>query len=182
MGRCPADSGRLPPRNHRHNAAVRGFTTMRSLSFFCLTTLWVCVSCFAQEVGPVIRTPAKLDPKHPPRIGTDYYPPQSLKNREQGTCYVAVLVDADGSVSAMQLLKSSGYSRLDAACFSSFIDTPMIAATVNGKRITSWSAFPISWTITRDPKHITLHPPIEEFAVPRLPVDYELPVGSTFYP
>jgi TonB family protein len=155
---------------------------MRSLKVFCLTTLWVCVSCFAQEVFPVIRTPIKVDPKHPPRIGTAYYPPQSLRNREQGTCYIAVLVDADGSVSAMQLLKSSGYSRLDAACFSSFIDRPMIPATVDGKRITSWTAFPISWQITSDPKRITLHPPLDEFAVPRLPVDYELPVGPKFYP
>jgi hypothetical protein len=77
---------------------------MRSLDFICLTTLWVSVSCFAQEGSAVVRTPIKLDPKHSPRIGTAYYPPQSLKNLEQGTCHVAVLVDADGSVSAMQLL------------------------------------------------------------------------------
>jgi TonB family protein len=155
---------------------------MRSLNFICLTTLWVSMTCSAQEGSAVVRTPIKVDPRHAPRIGAAYYPPQSLKNLEQGTCHVAVLVDADGSVSAMQLLKSSGYSRLDAACLGAFIDKPMIPATINSKRITSWTAFPISWAITSDPKHTGTRPPLEEFAAPRLPVDYQLQVGPTFYP
>src|SRR5258708_4663072 len=57
----------------------------------------------------------KMDVRHPLHIGSDYYPKESLKHHEQGRCEFAFYINADGSVPAGQLLKSSGSPRLDTA-------------------------------------------------------------------
>ena len=128
---------------------------------------------------PVLRR-AHMDPKHPLNIGSDYYPKQSVKHREQGTCYMAFLVKADGSVPAAQLLKSSGYPLLDVACIKSVIDVPMLPATIDGSPVTSWTDFPITWVIGHPLP--TAHLPLDRSAVPRVSEGYELQVGDKFYP
>ena len=55
---------------------------------------------------PVIKH-GKMDPRHPLHVGSDYYPKESLKHHEQGRCVRAFYINADGSVPAAQLLKSS---------------------------------------------------------------------------
>jgi TonB family protein len=127
--------------------------------------------------APVTRR-ARMDPKHPLHIGSDYYPRESIRNRQQGVCYVAFLIKADGSVPAIQLLKSSGYPRLDTACIESVIDVPMLPAIVNGTPVTGWTDFPLVWIIDRAQP---LNRP-EKSAVPRIADDYELRVGKEFYP
>ena len=129
----------------------------------------------------VIRS-ARLDPQFPLRIGSDFYPPESVKHHEEGTCQVAILVADDGGVPALQLLKSSGFPRLDAACAVSVLDRKMLPATRNGQALTRWSAFPISWVLKSDPKHL-IHPArLGEFDAPRVAEDYEFQVGDAFYP
>ncbi len=136
----------------------------------------------AATVQARIRTHVRIDPKHSPKIGSDFYPPLSVKNGEQGTCYVGLFVDTDGSVPAMQLVKSTGYGRLDAACLEAFEGISLIPATLDGKAVASWVVLPIAWALHHDPRHPMLYPPLPEFSTPRLPADYELSVGSKYYP
>jgi hypothetical protein len=51
---------------------------------------------------------SSLDRHRPLHFGSDYYPQQSLKNREQGMCTLTFFIEVDGTVPAAQLLKSSG--------------------------------------------------------------------------
>ena len=121
----------------------------------------------------------KMDPRHPLHIGSAYYPKESLKHHEQGRCDLAFYVNADGSVPAAQLLKSSGYPRLDTACIESVIDVPVLPARVDGTPLAGWSDFHLVWVIDQPPSPRV---PQEKSAVPRVADDYELQVGDKFYP
>jgi len=121
----------------------------------------------------------KMDPRHPLHIGANYYPKESLKHREQGRCELAFYINADGSVPATQMLKSSGYSRLNTACLESVIDVPMLPATINGTPIAGWSDFHLAWVLNGAPPPLQ---PLGKSDVPRIAEDYELQVGEKFYP
>jgi TonB family protein len=118
-----------------------------------------------------------MDPQHPLRVGSDDYPKESLKNHEQGVCFISFLIEADGTVPAAQLQMSTGFPRLDTACIESVIDVPMLPALVNGTPTTRWSVFPIFWVI--DPAH---RPHPLGWGFPRIAEHYELRVGKKFYP
>ena len=126
-----------------------------------------------------LRNLGKMDVRHPLHVGSDYYPKQSLKDHEQGKCSLAFFIQADGTVSAAQLLKSSGFPRLDAACFESVIGVPLIPATINGAPVASWYDFNIVWRIDHAQPY---QPPAESHAFPRVAEDYELQAGDKFYP
>jgi TonB family protein len=153
-----------------------------------LTSLLLIAAASAQDQAPSTTTPTdtppgkklgQMDIRHPLHIGSDYYPKQSLKKHEQGKCYVAFLIEANGSVPAMQLLKSSGYPRLDTACIESVIDVPMLPATVNGAPVTGWNDFNLVWVIDHAQPY---QPRPEKSAFPRLADDYEFQAGAKFYP
>jgi TonB family protein len=144
-------------------------------------------STSAQEPTPRPSTPpdpptrrGKMDPRHPLHIGANYYPKESLKRREQGRCILNLYINADGSVAATQLLKSTGFPRLDTACIESVIDVPVLPAKVNGTPVAGWSEFKINWQL--GPPQFTQYPPLDRSAVPRVADDYELQGGKNFYP
>jgi TonB family protein len=128
---------------------------------------------------PPIRKPGRMDLKHPLHIGSDYYPKQSLKAHEQGRCHVAFLIEANGSVSAMQMLSPSGYPRLDTACIESVLNVPMTPATVNNTPVSAWSDFNLVWIIDAAQPY---HPLAERPAFPRVADDFEFQAGAKFYP
>jgi TonB family protein len=117
-------------------------------------------------------TPAALDPKHPLHIGEEYYPIESKRLGEEGTCVIRLQVDADGYVRATQLLSSTGYERLNTACLSSSKDGRLIPATVAGKPTASWFLFRVNWRLVGN-----------AFTdKPRIRDDYQLKVGPDYYP
>jgi TonB family protein len=128
--------------------------------------------------APIIKH-GKMDVRHPLHVGSAYYPKQSLKNHEQGKCTLAFFIEPNGSVPALQLLKSSGYPRLDIACIESVIDVPMLPATVNGTPFSSWSDFYVAWVIDHPQPY---QPPPERSAFPRVANDYEFQAGEKYYP
>jgi len=75
------------------------------------------------------------------------YPEQSLLLGEEGICVVRVEVDAEGFVRATQLVFSSGFDSLDAACLSGFAGGQFRPAKKNGKAVTTWINVPIAWNI-----------------------------------
>jgi TonB family protein len=128
---------------------------------------------------PPVRKLGKMDVRHPLHVGSDYYPKQSLKNHEEGKCTLAFFIEADGTVPAAQLLKSTGFPRLDTACFESVISVPLIPATINGTPVAGWNDFNVVWVIDHAQPY---QPPPEKSAFPRVADDYEFQVGGKFYP
>src|ERR1700692_3190062 len=61
-------------------------------------------------------TPPRVDPKHPLKIGEEWYPDASKRANEEGRCTVQVTVVIDGRISGDSLQTSSGFPRLDEAC------------------------------------------------------------------
>lgn len=124
-------------------------------------------------------TPPRIDPKHRLTIREQYYPLQSKIAGEEGKCYVALLVDIDGRITAVQLLTSTGYLRLDAACIAAVVNERMLPATVNGKPAVGWFAAPMTWLLAEKklPRQSLVG-----LAIPRMPNYYELQVGNKFYP
>jgi protein TonB len=93
-------------------------------------------------------TSIKPDPKHPLKIGEDYYPDASKRANEEGRCIVTVTVAADGHISNEAIQTSSGFPRLDEACLKGVHGQRMIPATVDGKPVESTAALPITWKLT----------------------------------
>jgi protein TonB len=93
-------------------------------------------------------TAARMDPKHPLRIGEDYYPDASRRANEEGRCVVQVTVAADGRIAAAAIQTSSGFGRLDQACLSSVRGQRMLPAMQNGHAIESRASIPIVWNLS----------------------------------
>jgi protein TonB len=93
-------------------------------------------------------TKVRMDPKHPLRIGADYYPDASRRANEMGRCVVRVTVAVDGRITAAVLQSGSGFSRLDQACLNGVRGQRMLPATEDGKPIESTISIPIVWNLS----------------------------------
>lgn len=120
----------------------------------------------------VSKNPPMQDPNHPLHLGQEYYPIESRRHQEEGTCVVRLQVDVDGYIRATQLLSSTGFERLNAACLSSFTNGRMIPATKEGKPVTSWYNIRVNWRLNGNGVSTT----------PQIRDDYELKAGLENYP
>jgi len=98
--------------------------------------------------APKAGTNIKMDPKHPLKIGEDYYPDASKRANEEGRCIVQVTVSADGRITSESIQTSSGFPRLDEACLKGVHGQRMIPATEDGKPVEKTSLLPIVWKLT----------------------------------
>jgi protein TonB len=94
------------------------------------------------------RVPVRMDPKHPLRIGVDYYPDASRRADEKGRCVVQVTVAADGRIIAARIQTGTGFDRLDQACLNGVKGQRMLPATEDGKPIESTISIPIVWNLS----------------------------------
>jgi periplasmic protein TonB len=93
-------------------------------------------------------TPARMDPKHPFKIGEEYYPDASKRANEEGSCIVQLKVSKDGSVLDATVQTSSGYPRLDEACLKGVKGQKMIPAMEDGHPIEGTFPTKITWKLT----------------------------------
>ena len=56
-----------------------------------------------------VRVPVRMDPKHPLKIGKDYYPDAAVRANEMGRCIVRATVAADGRIIAAAIETRSGF-------------------------------------------------------------------------
>lgn len=89
-----------------------------------------------------------MDPRHPLRIGKDYYPDASVRANETGRCVVQATVAADGRIIAAAIQARSGFDRLDQACMNAVKGQRMLPATEDGKPIESTVSIPITWNLS----------------------------------
>src|SRR5271155_1447022 len=92
-------------------------------------------------------TPVQIDPKHPAIVREEYYPDESKRRNEQGSCMMKLTVGIDGLVQDAVLTISTGYGRLDSACLKAFRSERFLPATQNGKPIVSTIELPINWRL-----------------------------------
>ncbi len=129
-----------------------------------------------------------MDPKHPFRIGEQFYRIGKDGVRHSGSCDLALQVEPDGSTYALQLLISTGYPELDAACIEAVNGVNVLPATVNGRATREWFPFRIVWKADwamRVPSPDLPPTPIrklEDYKIPHTRSDYMLHVGPNFYP
>ncbi|MGC2029375.1 MAG: TonB family protein [Steroidobacteraceae bacterium] len=97
---------------------------------------------------PRVHVPARLDPKHPLRIGEAYFPDASRRANEMGRCVVEVTVAVDGRITAAAIQSSTGFKRLDLACVNAVRGQRMLPAFEDGRPIESSVAVPIVWNLT----------------------------------
>jgi len=102
----------------------------------------------AAPPAPKVSTNIKMDPKHPLKIGEDYYPDASKRANEEGRCIVQMTVSADGRITAESIQTSSGFPRLDEACLKGVHGQRMIPATEDGKPVEKTVSIPIVWKLT----------------------------------
>ncbi len=93
-------------------------------------------------------TPVHMDPRHPLRIGEDYYPEASKRANEEGRCVVHLTVTADGQITNETLETSSGYPRLDEACLKAVHGQRLLPATEGGRPVTVTVSIPIVWSLS----------------------------------
>jgi len=102
-----------------------------------------------QAPPPKPGTPPRMDPKHPLKIGEEWYPDASKRANEEGRCIVQMTVSADGRVAAETLQQSSGFPRLDDACLKAVHGQRMLPATEDGKPVEKTVSIPIVWKLTK---------------------------------
>ena len=97
---------------------------------------------------PTASTGIKMDPKHPLKIGEEYYPDASKRANEEGRCIVTVTVAASGKITNEAIQTSSGFPRLDEACLKGVHGQQVIPATEDGKPVEKTVSIPIVWKLT----------------------------------
>jgi len=109
-------------------------------------------------LAPVLNAPKPAPstppPPIPPRLA-DYlnnprppYPPLSRRQGEQGTVHLNILVNPDGSVARLELLKSSGHPRLDKSAIETVQSSWKFEhARQGGNPVAAWVIVPIQFTL-----------------------------------
>jgi TonB family protein len=172
---------------------VQGRRLLRYALIFASSALNLCAGQYgsAQSVNaesekapplPTQTAPNKkkprLDPARPLNPFNGIYPQQSQKSKEEGLCWISAMVDTDGSIRAIQLLTSTGFQTLDAACLLLFPGQQMLPATTDGKPVVAWLDIPQLWSLGKsNPKP---RPPIPD-SVPHMMDNFNLQVGPAFY-
>jgi periplasmic protein TonB len=75
------------------------------------------------------------------------YPKRSEEKGEEGTVVLRFLVGTDGRVTSAQLVKSSGFDRLDSAAKEAFMQCRFTPGTVDGVAQSSWVKQPFTWRL-----------------------------------
>jgi periplasmic protein TonB len=71
------------------------------------------------------------------------YPHASVRSAEEGTVHVRLQIGADGKIAAVQVERSSGFSRLDEAALRAVRSWRFAPATRGGLGVTSWVVVPV---------------------------------------
>jgi periplasmic protein TonB len=101
----------------------------------------------AAPVQHTVSSP-KMDPRHPFKIGEEYYPDASKRANEEGSCILLMKVAASGQILDASVQTSSGFPRLDDACLKGVKGQKMMPAMEDGKAVEGTFPFKITWKLT----------------------------------
>lgn len=77
------------------------------------------------------------------------YPAPSIRAREEGTVLLRVLVDAEGRVERVEIARSSGHPKLDAAARDAVRNGRFKPVLIAGKATPAWGLVPIEFRLDR---------------------------------
>jgi TonB family protein len=100
--------------------------------------------------------------------------------KELGRCNVSLWVTADGYIRVVQVIKSTGHSRLDDACLRGMMGKPMLPARDDKGPIDAWIVMPIVWQARMSNEPL----PADRLDVPIAPLNshQSLAVKAADYP
>lgn len=75
------------------------------------------------------------------------YPKRSEEKGEEGTVVFRFLVGTDGRVQSAQLVRSSGFERLDNAAKDAFMQCTFTPGTIDGTPQSTWVKQPFTWRL-----------------------------------
>jgi TonB family protein len=101
---------------------------------------------------------------------------------EQASCLLSMWFNGDGDILAVQLLRSSGFPRLDNACFAAVIGQRLKPGDLPEPELGGWVRLPITWALGKKaksdpPPHVLADP-----AIPAIRTEDPLDVRPAFYP
>lgn len=94
------------------------------------------------DPGPVLRPQPISGPQ-----GVNRYPRASLEAKESGTVAMIICVSSDGKVSSVELARSSGFPRLDAAALSIASEYRFKPATRHGNPVAACAPYNIIFKV-----------------------------------
>lgn len=115
-----------------------------------------------ERATPAVEQPAAVVPDAPPVKKVEpvktvarlmqgcrlpQYPKRSEEKGEEGTVVFRFLVGTDGRVQTAQLLRSSGFERLDNAARDAFMQCKFTPGTIDGQPQSSWVKQPFTWRL-----------------------------------
>jgi TonB family protein len=100
---------------------------------------------------PGIMITADVKPGSPSAEGSA--PPQVV-----GRCDILLWITADGIIRAAQVIKSTGYARLDEACLHAAIGQKMEPARGTAGPVDSWAILPVTWSLGGKKPHVPDRP------------------------
>jgi protein TonB len=102
----------------------------------------------AAVARPPIMIPPRLD-RERSRISPDY-PTASQRLGEEGRVLVSVLILPNGRAGEVQVVKSSGFPRLDSAAVAHVQSNwRFVPARLDGEAVAAWGSFGVTFKITR---------------------------------
>jgi protein TonB len=98
--------------------------------------------------------PAPAAAVTPPRLDASYrgnpppaYPLASRRHHETGTVRLRLLVQADGQVGAVEVLRSSGFPRLDQAAVAAVRQWRLLPARRGETAVAAWYELPLTFQL-----------------------------------
>ncbi len=85
------------------------------------------------------------------------YPPLSRRFGEEGTVVLRILVTPEGKADTVEIRNSSGFQRLDDAAVQAVKSWRFNPYTYDGKAISEWLIFPLSFKLTHEQKKIAIN-------------------------
>ena len=83
------------------------------------------------------------------KLRTDpLYPPASRRAGEEGTVQLRILVDERGMPGEVQVVKGSGFARLDQAAMDAVRKWRFVAASNGSQNVTSWTKVAVTFRLT----------------------------------
>ena len=77
------------------------------------------------------------------------YPADSARAHEEGTVVLRVLVDADGNPQRVEIARSSGHARLDAAARDGVLHARFRPVLRDGAAVEAWGLVPVAFKLQR---------------------------------
>ncbi|WP_229505056.1 TonB family protein [Massilia mucilaginosa] len=96
--------------------------------------------------APHSATPVKPGPNFA-TCAKPLYPPEALRQEQQGTVTLSFLIGTDGAVKASKIVKSSGFALLDKAASDGIGRCKFTATRVDGQPVQSWMQMQYVWTL-----------------------------------